>query len=168
MSAAGQEQAAARRWQHVGAGTITAAWVPVLLWLGVIFWLSGDQFSDEQTAKWLTQFPLLTALGLPPQVIDLANLIVRKCAHFVEYAILSMLAYRAFTASLPGVALGRALLAAIGFAVVVAACDELHQATTLTRTGSPRDVVLDSIGVLAGALSGATVLYRYAGRGRKP
>ena len=48
--------------------------------------------------------------------------------------------------------------AALGLSILTAALDELHQATTLTRTGSPSDVLLDSAGagaVLA-AMNGGT------------
>jgi VanZ family protein len=147
-----------------GAGELIAAWAPVLLWMGVIFWLSGDQFSDERTAGWLSSMPVLGALGLPPAVIEVLNVIVRKSAHFVEYAVLSMLAYRALTASLGGRQARRALAGAVALAVLCAAADELHQGTTRFRTGSPKDVGLDSVGALAGALTGATFLYRRARR----
>ena len=50
-----------------------------------------------------------------------ANLIVRKCAHFVEYAILSMLAYRALGASTGRARAAPRLLAAVALAVVL--CD---------------------------------------------
>lgn len=149
-----------------GGWAIAAAWLPLGVWLGVIFWLSGDQFSDEQTAEWLTSLPWLAALGLPPAAIDLANLIVRKSAHFVEYAVLSMLAYRALGASRPKWSRRAVLLAAVVVAVVCATVDELHQATTLTRTGSPKDVVIDSLGAFAGAMAGAGLLYRWNRRRR--
>jgi len=155
-------QAAEAPLPAVGLGALCAAWAPVALWMGVIFWLSGDQFSDAHTAAWLTNLPLVGALGLPPAVIEVGNVIVRKCAHFVEYAILSMLAYRATGSTWPGLTARRALLAAVALAVVVAATDELHQTTTLYRTGTPKDVVLDSIGAFAGALTGASLLYRRA------
>lgn len=149
-----------------GGWAMVAAWLPLGLWLGVIFWLSGDQFSDEQTAEWLTSLPWLAGLGLPPAAFDLANLIVRKSAHFVEYAVLSMLAYRAIGASRPAWSRRGALVGAVVLAVACATVDELHQATTLTRTGSPKDVVIDSLGAFAGALSGAALLYRWSRRRR--
>lgn len=152
----GEEQP---RLQRAGAGALLAAWGPVVLWMGVIFWLSGDRFSDEHTAAWLTRLPLLRALGLSPAMVETANLIVRKCAHFVEYAVLSMLAYRAFRVS-SAAAPHRALTGAILLALSCSVVDELHQATTLTRFGSLKDVVLDGVGTLAGALAGAAVLYR--------
>jgi VanZ family protein len=137
-----------------------AAWGPVVLWLGVIAWLSGEGFSDEQTAAWLVGMPLFDALGIPPALIDTANLILRKTAHFVEYATLSMLTYRALGhGSVPRPRRVR-LAGALILALVCATLDELHQATTLTRTGTPRDVVLDGLGAAAGALVGGLLLFR--------
>lgn len=166
MSAARDGQGVVADARPARAGRLLAAWAPVALWVGVIFWLSGDQFSDEHTAGWLARIPLFAALGLPPHMFDMANLIVRKCAHFVEYAVLSVLVYRALRASWPGVAARRVVIAAGAIAVLVATGDELHQATTLTRSGAPTDVVLDSIGALAGALTGATLLYSLKRRRR--
>jgi VanZ family protein len=152
-----------------GAARLASAWVPVVLWIGVITWLSGDRFSDEHTASWLTRVPFVAALGLPPAVVDVANVILRKTAHFVEYAALSMLAYRALGISDAARPRRTRLLWAVAVAVTCATLDELHQATTLTRTGSPKDVVLDALGAFAGALSGAAYLYRRrAARRRVP
>jgi VanZ family protein len=137
-----------------------AAWGPVILWLGLIGWLSGDGFSDEQTAAWLTEIPFLAALGLPPQMVDSLNLILRKSAHFVEYAVLSMLTYRALGVSAAPRQRAARLTGALALALSVAVLDELHQGTTQTRTGSPRDVLLDSVGAVAGALLGGLSLYR--------
>lgn len=133
-----------------------------MLWLGVIAWLSGEGFSDEQTAAWLVGTPFFDALGIPPALIDTANLILRKTAHFVEYATLSMLTYRALGhGAVPRPRRVR-LVGAVAVALMVATLDELHQATTLTRTGAPRDVLLDGLGAAAGALAGGLLLFRRA------
>jgi len=143
-----------------GAARLVSAWLPVVLWVGVITWLSGDRFSDERTAWWLLRVPFVAALGLPPAVVDVANLILRKTAHFVEYAALSMLTYRALGFNDPAPPRRARLLWALALAVACAIGDELHQATTWTRTGSPKDVLLDGLGAFAGALTGAAYLYR--------
>jgi VanZ family protein len=147
------------------AATLAGAWMPALVWVGVIFWLSSDRFSDEQTAEWLAHFPLLAALGLPPQLVDVVNLIVRKCAHFVEYAILGLLAYRALRATRPRAAARGLLALAVGASIGVAAVDELHQTRTLTRSGSANDFAINGLGALNGAL-GAVILHRHRGRRR--
>jgi VanZ family protein len=148
-----------------GVPGFLAAWGPVVLWIGVITWLSSDRFSDEQTASWLTQLPFLAALGLPPATIDTVNLILRKTAHFVEYATLSLLAYRALGLSDPSAARSRRLLSAVTLAVACAAIDELHQTMTLTRTGSLKDLLINSLGAMTGGIVAARLLaHRWLGR----
>jgi VanZ family protein len=143
---------------------LVVAWGPVALWMAVISVLSSDRFSDVNTAVWFSAVPLVGAL-MPPHAIELGNFIVRKCAHFVEYAILSMLTFRAVRATWPRVTGARLAGAAVVVAVLCAGLDELHQYFgTLTRSGSPRDVLLDAFGATAGALVGASYLYRRARR----
>jgi VanZ family protein len=138
-----------------------SAWGLVALWMAVIFSLSSDQFSDVNTAAWLSGMPIVRVFGLPPAVIEAGNFIVRKCMHFVEYAVLTMLTFRALRATRPGYSDRRLLAAAVLVAALCASMDELHQhLATLTRTGTPTDVVLDSFGALAGAVVAATYLYR--------
>jgi VanZ family protein len=76
------------------------------------------------------------------------DLILRKCAHVAEYAVLALLLRRAL--SLSGVR--HAAGAAIVIAVAYAASDELHQSFVRGRNGTPRDVAIDLAGVVAGAL----------------
>ena len=128
--------------------------------MGVIAWLSGDQFSDEQTAAWLAGAPFLATLGLPPAVIDTANLILRKSTHFVEYATLAMLSSRALgMGATPRSRAGR-LLGALLLTVGYATLDELHQTRTATRSGTAHDVLIDGLGAAAGALVGGLYLFR--------
>ncbi len=137
-----------------------------MVWLAVIFSLSSDQFSDVNTAAWLSAMPLVGALGVAPGSIETANMIVRKTAHFVEYALLGMLTLRALRASWRR----RDLWLIVGAVAVCAACasaDELRQRFyTTARTGKATDVILDSLGALAGAVVGATVIYRHFARAR--
>jgi|SRR6185369_16043265 len=137
------------------------AWVPVLAWMAVIVFLSGDQFADVNTAAWLAHMPLVETLGVPPAVIAAANLIVRKSAHFVEYAVLSGLSLRAARTTWTRWHARELIMFAVGLAVVHASLDEVRQylATSL-RSGTLHDVVLDA----AGALAGAVVAARYFSR----
>jgi VanZ family protein len=108
---------------------------------------------------------IIGPLGISPVVIKVANLIVRKCAHFVEYAILGLLTWRALRASWPQRRRRQLLLAAMAIAAAWAGVDELRQyITTAARGGKAQDVVLDAAGALAGAALGAVCLER---RGRR-
>ena len=69
------------------------------------------------------------------------DLVLRKAAHLTEYAVLGFLLARA-VADVPAVALG----------VAYAATDEVHQSFVRGREGTPRDVAIDAVGVLAGVL----------------
>ena len=168
MSAVGNEGASAPAGavaERMPLSGVLAAWGPVALWMAVIFLLSTDQFSEANTAAWITAIPLIGAFGPSPAHIQAGNLIVRKCAHFVEYAILSMLTFRALRASRPRLRARRLLMLAVLIAGVYASLDELHQwLGTQSRTGSPLDVLLDTFGALAGAVVGATYLYRHTQR----
>lgn len=137
---------------------VAMAWLPVLAWMAVIVFLSGDQFADVNTAAWLAHMPLVETLGLPPAVIAAVNLIVRKCAHFVEYAVLGGLALRAARATWTKRSARELIAVAVGLGVLHASFDELRQyLVTTMRSGTLHDVVLDS----AGALAGAVLLARY-------
>jgi VanZ family protein len=132
-----------------------------LVWMAVIMSLSMDSFSAVQTGgiiipslHWL--FPWATAAQL-----TVIHGLIRKSAHFTEYAILAILWFRAF-ATHPRRTVATA--AGVAFAITVAwACaDEAHQATVPTRTASPWDVALDATG---GAVALAYLSLR-ATRGR--
>jgi VanZ family protein len=104
-------------------------WLPPLLLMGVIFFLSDQPSLDS-------------GLG----VIDLVG---RKLIHFAEYALLCFLWWRALvTVTSPGRAALFALLLASGYA----ASDEYHQTFVEGRHGSPIDWGIDSAGAAAAAL----------------
>lgn len=120
-------------------------WLPVLLWMVFIFIGSTDLMSAEQTSRFIGPFLRWFAPDISPETIASIQLFVRKFAHLTEYAILSALLLRA---------LRQHLLAARSVAFVLAALyavvDEFHQSFVPSRTGSPWDVVTDSIGALLG------------------
>jgi VanZ family protein len=125
------------------------AWAAVAAWTLVIGLFSGSAFSAAVTFSYLEYGigPLVRILGLSPEAAQLVRLLVRKAAHVGEYAVLGFLALRALRLSLPPAsAAGLALALSLG----VAAADELHQATTPDRTGTPRDVALDLAGAALG------------------
>ncbi len=98
--------------------------------------------------------PLL--LWLFPDISEerlyLAHFIVRKTAHFAEYAILALLAARAFISSSREPLRRRWLLAALLLTVVYALADEYHQTFVPTRTGSIYDSFIDITGGLTALL----------------
>lgn len=166
MSAAGDERVAAPRGvARAAVATMAIAWVPVALWVAVIFALSGEQFSDANTATWLSSMSFLHALGFSPDALEVGHRIVRKSAHFVEYAVLSLLAVRALRWTRPEMKAPPLLVTALGVAALCAGADELWQGMgTLTRSGTVGDVVLDAVGACVGAVVGVMYVSRHRRR----
>lgn len=106
---------------------------------------------------------ILGALGLPNGW--LTNFIVRKTAHFTEYAILGILVCQALDA--PGNALGRRRWLVIMLVLMlVPSIDETIQLFTPDRTGQVSDALLDMSGACTGSLV-RTVLARTIDKGRR-
>jgi VanZ family protein len=76
-------------------------------------------------------------------------LVLRKLAHFSEYALLTALWWRALRTRFAD---RRALIAAVVIAIVYAATDELHQTLVEGRVGAVHDVLIDAAGACAAAV----------------
>jgi VanZ family protein len=103
---------------------VAALLLPPLLVMGVIFFLSAQTDTGADRAWW--------------------DLVLRKLAHMTEYAVLTVLWWRA----LRGLGAGRPLVLAIGISLLYAASDEFHQTFVEGRTGTPVDVGIDFVGML--------------------
>jgi VanZ family protein len=128
------------------------AWIPALIWLGVIVLESTNLGSSQNTSRIL--FPLfhfLTGVDLPHFMVW--NHHMRKAGHILGYFVLSLLLFRAWRATLPYVSasLWSFRWARISFIMtaLVASLDEWHQTFLPSRTGRWQDVVLDSTAALA-------------------
>jgi VanZ family protein len=75
------------------------------------------------------------------------HILIRKLAHLVVYAALSLLWFRARRGPRSGWQRDWALVAIL-VSMLVAGSDELHQYFAGSRTGTPWDVLLDSLGAL--------------------
>jgi VanZ family protein len=123
------------------------AWIAAVLWLIVIAIESSALLSASNTSRIL--YPLLHFLfGLDWERFHHWHFYIRKTGHVVGYAILSILLFRAWRATLPAVnnvkwTLRWANIAILGTAFV-ASLDEWHQSFIPSRTGAVRDVVLDT------------------------
>jgi VanZ family protein len=125
-------------------------WLPVLAWMIFIFIGSTDLLSAEHTSRFIGPFLHWFTPDISAATIASVQLVVRKCAHLTEYAILAALLYRA--SDQIQLRVGRALLVCVVIAAIYAALDEFHQSFVASRTGSPWDVLIDCLGALAGAL----------------
>jgi VanZ family protein len=128
------------------------AWIAAILWLIVIAIESTQYLSAHNTSRFL--FPLLHYLfAMDRQHFETVHFYMRKGGHVFGYGLLSILLFRAWRETLP--ALGNpkwtfrwANIAVLGTALV-ASLDEWHQSFLPSRTGTPRDVLLDTCAGIA-------------------
>jgi len=127
------------------------AWWPALLWAAVIFSMSTDTFSSEHTGlviepilRWF--YPAITI-----EQFELIHHLIRKSAHFTEYFIFALLLFRGIRGARLGWRWSWGLLA-LFIAAVYSALDEIHQAFVASRTASPYDSLLDTIGASVGII----------------
>ena len=125
-------------------------WLPPLLWMGVMFWLSTDTFAAERTGGLLWR----TLSTLAPRVTDaqyaLLHFGIRKAAHLTEYALLAVLLLRALRAGGAAAWHWRWATVAVLLVAAHAFLDEYHQSFTQARTASVGDSLLDIAGGLVG------------------
>ena len=147
---------------HLWMKSFFKYWLPLLIWLGVIFIGSTNLMSAEHTSRFIVPFLLWLKPGMSPRTIWLILITARKCAHVIEYAILAVLLWRAVRSvalrTKTSILFGAVLLGS----AVFAASDEFHQIFVKSRTPSARDVFLDVAGALLGLLIGATFARRYS------
>jgi VanZ family protein len=132
-------------------------WWPALVWAGAISLFSTGAFTAENTSRII--LPILHWLF--PHAAD-ATLFqvhhyIRKCAHFTEYFILSLLVLRAIRAGRPGTRFAWALLV-VAIVICYASLDEFHQRFVPGRTAAVRDVLIDTSGGIAAQVVVALVI----------
>lgn len=139
---------------------IIKVWLPSAIWLAVIAVESTNIGSSEHTARLL--YPLFAFLfGLDIARFAAWHALMRKTGHFVGYFILSVLLFRSWRATFPRLSTRWCLQwAATAFlsTALVASLDEWHQSFLPSRTGTFRDVVLDSGAALVAQFALAIVL----------
>ncbi len=135
-----------------GKHEVLKAWIAAILWLIVIAIESTAWLSSNNTSRIL--YPLLHFLfGVDPVRFEGWHFYIRKSGHVVGYAILSILLFRAWRATLPALENIKwkarwANIAILGTAFV-ASLDEWHQSFIPSRTGRWQDVVLDTCAGIA-------------------
>ena len=104
-------------------------WGPVVAWMAMIFILSSQP-------------------TLPSAPDALLDLVVKKGAHFLEFAMLAGLCFRAFALLRFERSVGAATFWALVISVAYAGLDELHQSYVPNRHPQVSDVLIDTAGVL--------------------
>lgn len=120
---------------------------PLLLWMTLIFIASTSLLSASNTSRTLRLLIWLFP-DISEETLRFVHLIIRKLAHLTEYAILGLLAARAFTTSSHEGLRRRWFLYAALLVIVYALSDELHQSFVPSRIGSIYDSLIDIAGGL--------------------
>lgn len=135
-------------------------WLPSVIMMIIIYVFSAkpaeisaatsSPIADMILRVWEAIFGNIDILRRP-SVLDTMDFIVRKAAHITEYAILAicinlgLLNYQMKEK--------KRFFIALIVSILYAATDEYHQTFVEGRSGSIRDVGIDSIGVLIGCFS---------------
>src|SRR5216117_3059911 len=113
-----------------GKGLFFKYWLPVVLWMGLIFGGSTDLLSSHRTSRILV--PLLRWLNpnISDETIRAVQTIVRKGGHVAEYSVLAVLLWRARRKPFkndPRPWSWREAARAVLYSGLYAATDEFHQ-----------------------------------------
>ena len=135
---------------------VLKAWIALILWLIVITIESTTYLSSDNTGRFL--YPMLHFLfGVDRAGFEPWHVFIRKSGHVFGYGLLSILLFRAWRETLPSTTGARwtirwSSIAILGTALV-ASLDEWHQTYIPTRTGTIRDVILDTCAGIAAQLA---------------
>ncbi len=136
------------------------SWLPAVIIMAIIFYFSSKPaVTSSESSLMISQTLLNTYESITDlsyeelarqQVLLELDHIVRKTAHFIEYAILAAAWVFHF------VIRGREYRNCIGLSILItsfyAATDEFHQTFVAGRSGQISDVLLDSCGAVVGAI----------------
>ena len=136
-------------------------WLPVLIWLCLIFIGSTDLMSAEQTSRFFVPFLRWLKPDVSPEMLAQIHFFVRKLGHISEYAILATLLWRALRRGTNLRMRIPVLFVTIFFpCAIFAASDEFHQSFVSSRTAALGDVMID----ICGALAGLTICWAFTAR----
>ena len=126
-------------------------WLPAIAWACLISNLSTDVFSSEHTSVFI--LPVLHWLfpHAGAETLELLHGVIRKSAHLTEYFLFSIFLLHGLRGKDRGWKLRWAIWAVV-IAAGYAALDEFHQSFVPSRTASPWDALLDTVGASAGQI----------------
>lgn len=116
----------------------------IFIWMCFIFFMSNQpaETSDSQSIGIIN---ILSEFGINMSGIfgDVANFVVRKCAHFLEYMILGFLIINLIKDDCK---LSNIIFITIAGVFLYACTDEFHQLFVVGRDGNFRDILIDTFG----------------------
>lgn len=138
------------------------SWLLVVMWMGIIFWLSSmnSELSNSRSKKTINKVLETTVEHTNVtsasdkqlmdtkinNVVEKLNKPLRKCAHATVYFVLALLLINALTVS--NVSLRKTLIITTIVCFLYACTDEYHQTFVKGRTGQFSDVLIDTTGAL--------------------
>lgn len=143
-------------------------WLPSVIIMVIIFLFSSKPaIESSKDSMGITEFVLDVYETLwnrdiigekRDEVSKILEVIVRKTAHFMEYAVLG----KAFSYALwkQKMAKGKKILLALMFTILYAITDEVHQLFVPGRSGRVLDVLIDSMGAIVGVTVFAILIGR--------
>jgi VanZ family protein len=140
--------------QRTGKIRLLSHYLPLLIWLAFISFASSGSFSAGNTSRIIGPLILWLFPNTSEETLAVVHFITRKAAHFTEYAILALLAARAFRSSPRPAISSRWFVISLALVVVYALIDEYHQTFVPTRTGS----IFDSLVDIAGGLTALIIV----------
>lgn len=126
-------------------------WLPLLVWMVVIFSASADTQSTERTSRFLEPFLRWLNPDVSLYTIRVVRWFVRKSAHVLEFAFFAWLWWRVLRKPVrrdPRPWSWRTTGLALACAMLYAITDELHQYFVANRSASVLDVCFDTAGAM--------------------
>ena len=130
------------------------SWTLVILWMALIFYMSHQPATkSSELSSGITVIisdiiqKVVTDIKLNQ---DSLSHIIRKSAHFLEYMVLGVLVVNSLLDT--DKTKSRLIFLAILMCILYAISDEIHQIFVPGRSGQVSDVLIDSLGGLAGVL----------------
>jgi VanZ family protein len=139
-----------------GKGLFFKYWLPVVLWMGLIFGGSTDLLSSQKTSRIIA--PLMRWLNpnVSEETIRAVQTVVRKGGHVAEYSVLAVLLWRARRKPFrndPRPWSWPEATRVVFYSGLYAATDEFHQWFIPSRGASVWDALLDMLGAATGLLA---------------
>lgn len=123
----------------------------ILVWMGVIFSFSSDNGAASENKSNTIIMKVYKVINKEKiskkeeqKIIDKYVLLVRKSAHFLEYAILGLLVI-SFINEFKQISI-KSILIAILVCILYATSDEIHQLFSSGRSARIFDVIIDTLG----------------------
>lgn len=141
---------------------IIISWILVVACMGVIFYLSARPATESQEMSDSLIFKIVEIFG-----IEFSSRFIRKLAHATEFCILSILLANAINVTFKS---KYTWLFALGTTIIYGVSDEIHQIFVEGRACQFKDMLIDSLGALAGVIIWLiffTIIKRNNERGKK-